>query len=106
MVEAFRYVTGLDTSLDDLLAAGERAVNLARCFNVREGISRKDDRLPLRFQQPLPDGPCAGERVTAEDLQTMLSEYYTLRGWDSDGKPTEATLTCLGVQGAASRGAP
>jgi aldehyde:ferredoxin oxidoreductase len=34
----------------------ERVWNLIRVFNVKEGISRKDDILPPRiFEDPLPD---------------------------------------------------
>jgi aldehyde:ferredoxin oxidoreductase len=63
-----------------LRTAGERIVNLQRAYNIREGLSRKDDKLPGRFtEEPSPDGPCRGQKVK---LETMLNEYYTTRGWD------------------------
>lgn len=38
--------TGLELTSAELLTIGERAYNLARAFNVREGFSRNDDHLP------------------------------------------------------------
>ena len=39
--------------MTELLRIGERATNLARLFNVREGFSGADDTLPERLFQPL-----------------------------------------------------
>ena len=65
-------------------------------FNAREGIARKDDTLPARFlQEPLPAGnPSAGAVV---ELDAMLDEYYSARGWDSQGLPTPEKLRELGL---------
>ncbi|MBA7716242.1 hypothetical protein ES703_125310 [subsurface metagenome] len=73
---------------------GERLVTLKRMFNVREGITRKDDQLPKRFSEPMPDGPGKGAFVT---LDPMLDEYYELRGWDENGIPTKETLNRLNL---------
>lgn len=97
----------------DLLAIGERIVNLERMYNVRQGLSRADDYLPARFTEeaaPLyefePD-PASGEmRRSAEPLRYgrlanfdgMLDRYYDLRGWSRAGIPTEATLRRLGLE--------
>jgi aldehyde:ferredoxin oxidoreductase len=40
----------------------------------------------------MPDGPGKGFRITNEALNKMLDEYYSLRGWDSNGIPTEGKL--------------
>jgi aldehyde:ferredoxin oxidoreductase len=32
-----------------------------------------------------------------DELDRMLEEYYSFRGWDADGVPTEATLERLGL---------
>ena len=77
-----------------LLRAGERINNLVRLFNLREGLTREEDTLPKRFfTEPLEEGPCRGRVV--EDLDTMLDEYYWVRGWDMDGIPTEGKLNEL-----------
>jgi aldehyde:ferredoxin oxidoreductase len=77
------------------LEAGERIYNLTRQFNVREGFSRKEDRLPPRLAEVRED---TGWRIAPEDFERMLDEYYSLRGWDKDGKPTAETLRRLQLQ--------
>jgi aldehyde:ferredoxin oxidoreductase len=79
---------------------GERIVNLKRAFNAREGITRRDDRLPDRFtKEPMPEGPAKGHVV---NLDVMLDEYYQARGWDvKTGLPTRDTLERLGLTDVA-----
>jgi len=78
-----------------LNAVGERIVCLERCFNVREGFSRKDDILPERMlTEPLPDaGPATGQVV--RNLDALLDEYYDSLGYSGDGIPTPETLRRL-----------
>jgi aldehyde:ferredoxin oxidoreductase len=77
------------------MLAGERIWNLERLFNQRAGFTRKDDNLPKRMlTEPLPDGPAKGSTVP---LDMMLEEYYKLRGWNEQGRPTEQKLTALGL---------
>ncbi len=72
-------------------------ITLTRLFNIREGFSRKDDTLPKRcLEEPLPSGPYKGELT---HLEPMLTDYYHLRGWDEDGKPTKETIKKLGLIG-------
>ena len=98
----FNSVTGWNMTLADLARIGERTINLCRAFNTREGFSRKDDTLPERFSDPLPDGPYRGQKITNEELQSMLDNYYELRGWDREtGIPTTAKLRELGLHYAA-----
>jgi aldehyde:ferredoxin oxidoreductase len=98
--EALNAITGWDMKVEDLLLAGERMNNLCRCFNAREGLTREDDYLPPRFtEDPLPDGPSKGQRLTNEQLDDMLDNYYDLRGWDMrTGNPTETKLRQLGLE--------
>ena len=87
--------TGFDYDLDEMLRAGERIWNLERLFNQRAGLSRKDDTLPKRMlAEPMPAGPAKGMTVP---LDKMLPEYYRLRGWDANGKPTRRKLASLGL---------
>jgi aldehyde:ferredoxin oxidoreductase len=84
---------------DELLQIGERVNNLARCFNLRHGLTRDFDRLPERFLKvPVKEGPQAGRVV---DLAPLLGEYYFVRGWDTEGKPTLAKLRELGIDNCA-----
>jgi len=85
----------------ELMRIGARLVTLKRCFNVREGITRRDDTLPRRFtHEPMPSGPSQGQTV---NLEPMLNEYYALYGWDKDtGIPTRQCLLDLGLEEFAS----
>jgi len=89
-------VTGLHFTEESMWEIGERIVNLERAYLVREGISRKDDTLPERLlKQPLKEGPTKGVVV---DLDTMLKEYYLVRHWDEEGRPTKEKLAQLGLE--------
>ena len=92
-------VTGWGYSAEDVCVLGERLTNLTRMFNVREGFSRKDDSLPKRLrEEPLKKGLSKGEVLSQRDLDTMLNEYYEVRGWTEDGIPTPQKLNELGLQ--------
>lgn len=97
--------TGLEFSPDDILKAGERINNLATAFNVREGFSRKDDTLPERLMtEPLKGGASKGHYISKDDLNQMLDDYYSARGWDlATGAPTRTKLTELGLAYAAEQ---
>ncbi|UCF56764.1 MAG: aldehyde ferredoxin oxidoreductase family protein [Deltaproteobacteria bacterium] len=92
-------VTGLTYAPEEIGQVGERVNNLARAFNVREGFSRADDTFPERLMtEPLQSGASEGHRISREDLNLMLDEYYTLRGWDlKTGAPTRGKLDELGL---------
>ncbi len=88
-------VSGFELTPQDLLAVGERVLNVERLFNLRRGASRLDDGLPDRFRRiGLPEGPHRGATV---DLEPMLEQYYGVMGWDADGSPTAEKLRDLGV---------
>ena len=97
MVDVTKAITGWDTTLEELMKTGERMNNLCRCFNAREGVTRKDDYLPPRFtEDKLIGGSAAGHRISKEVLNEMLDDYYDLRGWDkTTGLPTQAKLNEL-----------
>ncbi len=96
-VQLVELCLGRAFTYDDMMKLGETAVNLARVFNAREGITRADDTLPPRLlEEPLPEGPAAGK--VNENLAAMLDRYYELRGWDKrTGKPAPQKLRELGL---------
>ncbi|MGC9209960.1 MAG: aldehyde ferredoxin oxidoreductase family protein [Acidilobus sp.] len=97
--KAYSALTGLSFTASDMRTAGERIVNIERAYLVREGVRRKDDRLPPRFlKEPLPYGPAKGHVV---ELDVMLDEYYAVRGWTKDGIPTREKLSSLGLADVA-----
>ncbi len=98
-------VTGRRDRWEDLLGKSERIWNLTRAFAIREreGFGRADDQPPGRFiKEPVPDGPLAGFSIGREELDLLLDEYYDLRGWDRNGRPTARTLRRLGLGDVAS----
>ena len=80
----------------------ERICNLRRCFNVREGVTRKDENLPKRFiEEPMPHGPAKGHVC---NLEPMLQEYYRYRRWDYEtGLPYRETLEEVGLKDVADQ---
>ncbi len=80
-----KAVTGLDPGADGLRAIARSVTDDTRRFNLREGLTPEDDRLPRRFyQEALPED---GKIISREQMETMLSEYYAERGWDAEGRP-------------------
>ena len=97
--EAYTAITGFHVTAQDMRDAGARIVNIERAFLVREGVRRKDDRLPRRFlEEPLKSGPAKGH---VHELDVMLDEYYDVRGWTRDGVPKRSTLLRLGLDEVA-----
>ncbi len=86
----YRYVTGNDLTLEQLLALSSDIYDLTRRINVRLGVRRRDDSLPYKVHASPPlTGPNAGKVVDEETFQQLLSLYYRARGWDEDGLPPE-----------------
>jgi aldehyde:ferredoxin oxidoreductase len=81
----------------ELLKAGRRIYTLEKCFNVRLGFDRRDDRLPDRMMyEENADRP--GEDNNPGELDAMLDGYYQLRGWDlRTSWPTRGELSRLGL---------
>lgn len=92
--------TGWNISGDQLYQAGERIYNIEKAFNVREGLTRKDDTLPEKFlKEPMPRGKGKG---TVFEQDEMLDEYYAHKGWDiPSGLQTKRKLQELGLDDVA-----
>ena len=101
LAEMVSAATGEDWTLETMRKAGERIWNLSRIFNVREGLSRKDDYLPEKFsKEGIEDGPLKGQTMSVERQDYMLDRYYEYRGWTADGIPRADTLERLGIKGS------
>ena len=94
MAKLYTLVTGYEMTPAELKKAGERINNVARLFNIREGLNRKDDTLPWKVMNvPITDeGPSKGAYVTQEELDLLLDDYYEVRGWTKEGVPTKEKL--------------
>ena len=88
-------VTGVEYKTADFMKCGDRIWNLERQWNLRAGLTAKDDSLPPRLlKEPIKTGPSKG---MVSRLPEMLPVYYKLRGWDKNGLPTPAKLGELGL---------
>jgi aldehyde:ferredoxin oxidoreductase len=94
-------VTGWETSCFELMKIGERAANLARCFNLREGLTNRDDSLPRLFFTPQATGPLQGIALNQDTFQRAVEMYYEMMGWPH-GLPSIGKLGELGIEWAAS----
>ncbi len=92
-----------DLTLEEEMAIGERAYNLARAFTVRESGGAPDDRLPEKLSRSLAGGASRGQVITEAELRTALAEYYRLRGWSENGTPTQRKLKDLGIEDVAQK---
>ena len=96
MTDCYNAVTGLNLKNEDLMKIGERLYNLKRLYNVRCGISRKDDTLPPRIltHKRGPNFPHLGK---------MLHDYYNFRNWNERGIPSREKLKELGLDKEAQQ---
>jgi aldehyde:ferredoxin oxidoreductase len=76
--------TGLRFNKEELADKANHITTQARLFNIREGITFRDDNLPKRFYEPLAD---SGKVIKEEELNLMVQDYYKLRGWNEKGIP-------------------
>lgn len=99
VVDMLNPLCGWNWKTDDYWTAAKRILAAERAFNVREGISAKDDRLPKRmYAEKLPAGPKKGVVFTEEDQKQRQADAYKFLGWDDKGIPTEATLKAYGLE--------
>ncbi len=90
--EIVRAVTGWYSSTWELMKVGERITTMARVFNIREGLTKKDDWLPERFFQPHTSGALAETSIKPEELKNAITTYYKMMGWNDEGIPTKSKL--------------
>lgn len=91
-------VIGEEVSRGELAIAAERIACLERLFNISAGFGRQHDDLPPRFKQETITIDGEPRRISDEDRNRMLDDYYRVRGWDRDGLPAPATLEELGIE--------
>lgn len=92
--KAVKLATGLPMTTGRFLQLGERAFNTERLFNLREGLTCKDDDLCERLKKTPQDSK---RPDTVVPLEVMLPKYYKVRGWDAAGVPTAKKCKKLGI---------
>ena len=82
-------VTGLDLEKPDMRSIAGAITDNTRRFNVREGLTPEEDKLPKRFcNEVLPE---TGKIISEEQMDALLKDYYSARGWDEQGRPPNET---------------
>ena len=99
----YTLATGIEMTGEEIKRLGERAWNLKKAFNVREGWTREDDWLPPRCFEDSIVNPATSEKVSLkpEDLRTMIDAYYEARGWTEEGLIPKEKLVELGLEDIA-----
>ncbi|MBW2054809.1 MAG: aldehyde ferredoxin oxidoreductase family protein [Deltaproteobacteria bacterium] len=82
--EIIEMTTGQKQDKAALRKRAAEISTLIRCFNIREGLKPEDDNLPKRFYKEMLK---TGHGIKKQELETMLQEYYNLRGWRKNGFP-------------------
>lgn len=75
----YSAMLGVPFTIDDVLKTGERIYNLERYYNNLAGHGEGSDYLPARFTTEPSTMP--GSQGHVCELDAMLAEYYTARGW-------------------------
>ncbi len=84
LLNIIALTTGMELTRSELQQIAARVTDNTRLFNIREGLTTADDRLPSRLiKEPLENGA----RITQEEMETLVKNYYRLRGWNDDGIP-------------------
>lgn len=96
LAEAIRLITGWEVTVDELIAVGQRRLNMLRAFNAREGLGRAQDTLPRKLFRALAGGKTDGLALSYDEMETAKAQYYAQAGWDGEtGNPTRDTLAAL-----------
>jgi aldehyde:ferredoxin oxidoreductase len=103
LIELINGVIGWDMSIDEALQTGARIQTMRHLFNIREGLTPADVRLPDRMAgvPPQSSGPLEGVTI---DIDTLTREYREAMQWDPDtGQPAESRLKALGLSDLAKQ---
>ncbi len=107
IVDLLMAVTGEPFTVEDVIEAANRVNALQHAYNAREGIRRIDDypfflRWKLEKGEPHPLYAEDQVKVSLENYDAVLDEWYRLRGFDlKTGIPTGAELEKLGLKDVA-----
>ncbi|ACN16928.1 Aor8 [Desulforapulum autotrophicum HRM2] len=81
--EMIHALTGISGDKATLQSVADAVSNVVRQFNLREGLTPADDRLPKGLHRELKK---TGQNLEPGELEYMLKDYYRIRGWDEQGR--------------------
>ena len=96
LAEYLNAATGMGFTEAELKETGERIGCIRQAFNLREGFTPEDFRMPDRVvgKPPFARGPLAGLTL---DMDKAVVEYFKGIDWDPEtGKPSRDLLERLG----------
>ena len=77
--------TGLEMDKEKMRSIASAITNNTRLFNLKQGLTTKEDKLPKRFYtEALPE---TGKVVNEGQMDQLIRDYYKARGWTDKGKP-------------------
>jgi len=87
LATVIRGITGLELNKERMRSIAGAITNNTRRFNIREGLSPEEDHLPKRFYtEALPE---TGKVIARGQMEQLLADYYSVRGWDENGRPRD-----------------
>ena len=98
IVEIVDAVTGWGTGIMELLRIQERVITVARLFNIREGFTSDDDKLPQRYFEPKTSGALSERSLNRKEMERALHYFYNLMGWDKKGVPLSEKIEELCIE--------
>ncbi len=88
LAELLNAATGSNHTEQSLMDVGTNLTNLARKYNLHNGRKHTDDTLPGRFfNEESLSGFMRGKKLDKEFFDSLVQQYYTLRGWNEKGIP-------------------
>ncbi len=92
-------MTGEHISLKELMEAAERSIDMARVFNNKIGLTRKDDRLSDKFFEDFSDGPLTGTGgIDRKEFEQAVELFYRMMNWDPQTlEPERSKLAKMGI---------
>jgi aldehyde:ferredoxin oxidoreductase len=98
VVDLVNGATGWGVDEAELRTVVSRGLSMSRLFNLREGITTEDDRLPKRLHEPTRKGPLSTTRLEESTVRDVVTSYYVSQGWhEQSGLPRQSTLEALGI---------
>lgn len=87
LATVIKGITGLEMDRERMRSIAGAITDNTRRFNIREGLSPEEDHLPKRFYtEALPE---TGKVIARGQMEQLLADYYSVRGWDEKGRPRD-----------------
>lgn len=76
LAELIASTTGLELSKEELELLANDITQKTRAYNLREGITREEDRLPKRLVR---EATKEGDRITEQEISDLIADYNRIR---------------------------